>query len=118
MEVILDKLRKNNVDIDMKTLFCHISYFLKQHETSYNQMAARINPDEISIVFAETEVNNFGRAMAYLTLVYVLEIPENAMREAVRLVTTVLKDMDLTVFGVEESFLQRMFSWIRCVFTL
>ena len=104
MEVILDELRKNNVDIDMKTLYYHISYLLKQHETSYNQMAARINPDEISIVFAETEVNNFGRAMAYLTLVYVLDIPENAMREAVRLVATVLKDMDLSVFKVEESY--------------
>ena len=64
----------------------------------------RYCPDEISIVFAETEVNNFGRAMAYLTLVYVLDIPENAMREAVRLVATVLKDMDLSVFKVEESY--------------
>ena len=73
MEVILDELRKNNVDIDMKTLYYHISYLLKQHETSYNQMSARINPDEISIVFGETEVNSFGRGMAFLTLVYVMK---------------------------------------------
>ena len=46
-EVILNELQKNNVDMDMKTLSYHISYVQEQHETSYNRMAARINPKGI-----------------------------------------------------------------------
>ena len=118
MEVILDELRKNNVDIDMTTLSYHIHQCLEQYKTMYEQMAIRVGPVGLPGIFNDMNVNNFGRAMAYLTLVYVLDIPENAMREAVRLVATVLKDMDLSVYKVEESFLQRMFSWIRRVFTL
>ena len=48
--------------------------------------------------------NKFSRAMAYLTLVYVMKGSENVTCEAVRLVATVLKDMDLTVFNLEQSF--------------
>ena len=55
--------------------------------------------------------------MAYLTLVYVLKGSENVTREAVRLVATVLKHMDLTAFNVEQSFFQRTLSGIRHMFT-
>ena len=46
------RVAKNNVDMDMKTLY-HISYLLKQHETSYNLTAARVNPDEISFLLKQ-----------------------------------------------------------------
>ena len=85
--------------MDMKTLSYFISYLLKQHETSYNLTAARVNPDEISVVFAETEVNNFGRGM-----VYVMKESESVIRRAVRLVAVVLKDVNLTPFRIEDSF--------------
>ena len=96
--------------MDMKTLSYDISYLLKQHETSYNLTAARINPDEISVVFAETEVNNFGRG-----IVYVIKESESVIRRAVRLVAVVLKDMDLTQFRIEDSFFRRMVSYVRRV---
>ena len=69
----------------------------------YEQMAIRVDPVDLPDIFNDMDVNNFGRAMAYLILVYVLDIPEDAMREAVWLVATVLKEKDLTVFKVEES---------------
>ena len=103
--------------MDMKTLSYHISYLLKQHETSYNQMAAPINPDEISAVFAETEVNKCGRAMAFLILVYVMKESDSVTRRAVRLVAVVLKDMNLAPFKIEDSFFQRMVSYVRRAFT-
>ena len=117
MGVVLDELRKNDVDIDMTRVFYHIRHCLGQYKTMYEQMAIRVGPVDLPGIFNDMNVNNFGRAMAYLTLVYVLDIPENAMREAVRLVARILKDMDLTVFKVEESFLQRMFSYVRRAFT-
>ena len=107
-DLILDELQKNNVDIDMRTLLYHTSYLLKHHEMTYNEMVARVKPDELSTIFSEINVNNFGHAMAFLTHVYVLKGSKDVMRRAVRLVAVVLKDMDLAAFKVEESFLQRI----------
>ena len=53
---------------------------------------------------------------AYLTLVFLMDIPEDVKREAVRLVAPVLRNMGVT--RVEEGFFQRMFSWLRCVLIL
>ena len=84
MEVILNELQNGGVDIDMRTLSYHIQQCLQQYSTMYEQMA--ILPVNVLEIFEDMGVNNFGRAVAFLTYVYVLDIPENAMREAVRLV--------------------------------
>ena len=117
MEVILDELRKNNVDIDMTTVFYHMHQCLEQYKTMCEEMATRVEAVDLPDIFNDMNVNNFGRAMAYLTLVYVLKGSENATCEAVRLVATVLKDMDFTAFNVERSFFQRTLSGIRHMFT-
>ena len=94
-----------------ETLLRHINYVLDGHEGMYNEMVARINPDELLDVFHKMNVNNFGRAVAYLTLVYLMNIPEDATREAVRLVAAILRNVDVT--RVVEGFFRRMFSWIK-----
>ena len=53
--------------------------------------------------------------MAYLTLVYLMNIPEDERREAVRLAATIMKDMNIT--RVEEGFFQRGIARIRRIFT-
>ena len=106
MEVIVDELRKNNVDVDIPILSQHINYVLARHGKLYGEMAERLGPDGLLNVFGEMNVNSFGRAMAYLTLVYLMNIPEDTKREAVRLVAP------------EEGFFRRMFSWIRCVLAI
>ena len=99
MEVILDELQKYTVDMNMKTLSYYINDLLQQHETLYKQFTERLKFDEVSVVFAETRVNNFGRAMAFLTLVYLMKAPEDVTREAVRLVATPLKNFDLIYYN-------------------
>ena len=116
MEVILDELRKNDVNVDIQTLSQRINYVLAHHEKLYDEMAERLGPDGLLNVFGKMNVNSFGRAMAYLTLVYLLNIPEDTKREAVRLVAPVLKNVGAT--RVEEGFFRRMFSWIRCVLAI
>ena len=106
MEVIADELRKNNVDIDMAILLQQINYVLDRHEKLYDEMAERLGPGKLSSVFAEMHVNSFGRAMAYLTLVYLMDIPEDVKREAVRLVAPVLRNVGVT--RVEEDFFRRI----------
>ena len=68
MEVILDELQKNNVDIDMRTLSHYVNYLLDRHGSIYQSIVSRC-PDLVTI-FYKIDVVNFGRAMAYLTLVY------------------------------------------------
>ena len=116
MEVIVDKLRKNNVDVNIPILSQHINYMLARHEKLYGEMAERLGPDGLWNVFAEINVNSFGRAMVYLILVYLMDIPEDVKREAVRLVAPVLRNVGVT--RVEEGFFRRMFSWIRCVLAI
>ena len=116
MEVIVDELRKNGVDVDVQILSSHINYVLTHHGQLYDEMAERLDSDELLNVFGEINVNNFGRAMAYLTLVYLMDIPEDVKREAVCLVAPVLRDVGVT--RVEEGFFRRMFSWLRCVLAI
>ena len=77
MEVIADELRKNNVDIDILILSRRINYVLVRHGKLYDEMAERLGPDGLLNVFGEMNVNSFGRATAYLTLVYLMDIPED-----------------------------------------
>ena len=103
MGVIVDELRKNNnVGVDIPILSQHINYVLAHHEKLYGEMAEQLGPDGLLNVFAEINVNSFGRAMAYLTLIYLMDIPEDVKCEAVRLVAPVLKNVDVT--RVEEGF--------------
>ena len=44
MEVIVDELRKNNVDIDILVLSQRINYALDRHEKLYDEMAERLGP--------------------------------------------------------------------------
>ena len=104
------------MDIDKKTLSHHINYVLGRHKKLYGEMAERLGPKELLGVFAEINVNSFGQAMAYLTLVYLMDIPEDVKHEAVCLVAPVLRNVDVT--RVEDVFFRRMFSWIRCVLAI
>ena len=109
MEVIADELRKNGVDIDVQILSSNINYVLGVHEDMFNEMANRLNSNELLNVFNEMNVNRVGRVVAYLALVYRMNISEeDAAREAVRLVVPVLRD----TARVEGSFIRRICSGV------
>ena len=94
MEVIVDELRKNNVYVDITMLSQHIHYILDKYPDEYNEMAKRMNSSELLNVFNETNINSMGRVMAYLTLVYRMNISdEDTAREAARLVVPVLRNI-------------------------
>ena len=108
--------KKNGVDVDVQILSQHINYVLTHHGQLYDKIAERLDSDGLLNVFGEMNVNSFGRAMAYLTLIYFMDIPEDVKREAVHLVVPVLRDVGVT--RVEEGFFRRMFSWLRCVLAI
>ena len=112
MEVIQDELQKNNVRIDIETLTEHIEYILNNYKDSYNHALDRLTREELLLdVFHEINVNNLGRAMAYLTLVYRMShiIKEDTVRQAVRLAAPVLRNTG----RVEGSFIRELCSWGR-----
>ena len=70
MEVIVDELRKNNVNIDIATLSRHINYILFDYRDTYNAAIKRVNSVQLLSIFNEMNVSSFGHVMAYLALVY------------------------------------------------
>ena len=103
----MDELRKNDISIDIMILSQHINGILDVHKDMYNGMANRLNSDDLLNVFNEMDVNSVGRVVAYLVLVYRMNISEeDAVRGAVRLVVPVLKD----IARVEGSFIRRVCS--------
>ena len=60
----------------MKTLSYHINYLIEHHDWEYGDMVPYVNRDNIPKVFTEICVINFGRAMAYLSIVYLLKESE------------------------------------------
>ena len=112
MEVIVDELRKNNVNIDVETLSEHIQYILNNYRDCYNGSVERLTREELLLdVFHEMNVNSLGRTMAYLTLVYRMShiIKEDTVRQAVRLATPLIRN----VGRVEGSFIRELCSWGR-----
>ena len=111
----MDELQKNNVNIDIVILSLHINYALGVHKDMYNEMANRLNSGELLNVFNEMNVNSFGRVVAYLALVYRMNISEeDVIREAVRLVVPILRDTAI----VEGSSIRRIFSGVGYICTV
>ena len=112
MEVIVDELKKNNVNIDVETLTEHIQYILNNYRDRFNESVERLTREELLLdVFHEMNVNTLGRTMAYLTLVYRLSpiIKEDTIRQAVRLAAPLIRN----VGRVEGGFIRELCSWGR-----
>ena len=115
MEIILDELQKNNVDIDMRTLSHHVNYLLDKHGDIYQSIVSRC-PDLVTI-FYEINVINFGRAMAYLTLIYLTKVSEAEIRVAVQLVAKRLRGFDFAKFKIEESIFDKIMPIFQRLFS-
>ena len=94
MEVMVDELRKNHIRVDITILTMHINNILDRYKDVYNDAASRLNPEQLVDVFHEMSVNSVGRVMAYLTLVYRMNISrEDDVRKVVRLVVPALRNI-------------------------
>jgi hypothetical protein len=104
----LDELQGNDVDINMRTLAHYVNYLRKRHATINNEIKNRVSSDDIPKILDVMNVNNFGRAMAYLTLVYLMTDSEDETRRAVRLVVVPLIGFDINAFRIEENCFRRI----------
>ena len=72
MNVILDKLRCNCADFDKKALSHYIRHLCTSFKDLFAGIKERVSVNKLDDVFHMMEINNFGRAMTFLTLTYVL----------------------------------------------
>ena len=94
MDVIVDELRKNNVNVDRTILSQHIHNILDKYQDMYDEMAGRISANELLSVYNTVNVDTVGRVMAYLTLVYRMNISrEDTVCEATRMVIPALRNI-------------------------
>ena len=80
MDMIWDELKRNtDIETDKETLSFHIDACLREHEEIYGTVINRMDKSNLPMslfhIYAETNPNNFGRIMTYLTLVYKVRIP-------------------------------------------
>ena len=72
-ELIWSVLRKNNVELSKDTLNLYSKKVLEDYKDLYNSMSARIGRNNVLknfvSIYQELEPSNFGRLMAYLTMV-------------------------------------------------
>ena len=72
-ELIWSILRENNAVLSKDTLIFYLKKVLEDHEDLYNSMSARIGINKVLknlvSIGQELEPSNFGRIMAYLTMV-------------------------------------------------
>ena len=112
MEVIQDELQKNDVRIDIETITGHIQYILGNYRDCFNESVERLTREELLMdVFHEMNVNSFGRAMSYLTLVYRMShiSKEDTVRQAVHLAAPVIRN----TARIEGGFIRELCSWGR-----
>jgi hypothetical protein len=76
--LIMAVLRENNIELSENTFRFHLKVLLEKHEGLFVSMIARIGRENIlenlCVIYQELEPSNFGRIMAYLTLVFKLAI--------------------------------------------
>ena len=109
MDIIWEELKSNDIDIDKDMLSFYISKCLDEHEELYGAIIIQIEgdnlPNSLCNIYAEMALNNFGRIMSYLTLVYKFadSLDEETTREAVRRTVEEFKRIDLAKYQVKSS---------------
>ena len=96
-------IKRNNIDIDKDMLSFNINKCLDEQRETYDSLNDQLSPICFQPIFEEMHVNNFGRFMAYLALVYKVKDSyyEETLPEAVRRTVQDLKHIDLEKYKVK-----------------
>jgi hypothetical protein len=81
IDILFDELKRNEIDIDKKTLSFHINTLINKHRDIYCEMSTHnLNLEQIN---KEINVTNFGCIIAYLALVCLQNDSEESIRHNV-----------------------------------
>ena len=110
-------LRENNIELSENTFRFHLKLLLEKHGGLFESMIARIGRENVlenlCVIYQELEPSNFGRIMAYLTLVFNDFCEPEIVQEAVKICVWELKQVDSASFEIKQSWMQRLIAWLR-----
>ena len=92
---------------------------LEKHEGLFESMIALIGRENVLenlyVIYQVLEPSNFGRIMAYLTLVFKVSdfCDPEIVQEAVKICVWELKQVDIASFEIKQSWTQRLIAWLR-----
>ena len=117
--LIMAVLRENNIELSENTFRFHLKVLLEKHGGLFESMIARVGRENVlenlCVIYQELEPSNFGRIMAYLTLVFKVSdfCEPEIVQEAVKICVWELKQVDIASFGIKPSWTQRLIAWLR-----
>ena len=114
--LIMAVLRENNIELSENTFRFHLKVLSEKHGGLFESMIARIGRENVlCVIYQELEPSNFGRIMAYLTLVFKVSdfCEPEIVQEAVKICVWELKQVDIASFGMKQSWTRRLIAWLR-----
>ena len=117
--LIMAVLRENNIELSENTFRFHLKVLLEKHGGLFESMIARVGRENVlenlCVIYQELDPSNFGRIMAYLTLVFKVSdfCEPEIVQEAVKICVWELKQVDIASFGIKPSWTQRLIAWLR-----
>ena len=117
--LVMAVLKENNIELSGNTFRFHLKVLLEKHEGLFESMIVRIGRENVlenlCIIYQELEPSNFGRIMAYLTLVFKVSrfCDPEIVRDAVRICVWDLKQVDIASFEIRQSWTQRLLAWLH-----
>ena len=70
MEYIADELKRNGVNINKEVFKEQMNMFKKEYGPRYEEIMKRVKPEDLTIIFHTMNMNNYGRVLSYLLLLY------------------------------------------------
>jgi hypothetical protein len=115
----MEVLKENNIELSESTFRFHLKVLFQKHECLFESMIVRIGRENVlehlRIIYQELEPSNFGRIMAYLTLVFKVSrfCDHEIVQDAVRICVWDLKQVDIASFEIKQSWTQRLVAWLH-----
>ena len=91
MEYIADELKRNGVNINKEVFKEQMNMFKKEYGPRYEEIMKRVKPEDLTAIFHTMNMNNYGRVLSYLLLLYYERKCGVDITEPLRLVAIAMK---------------------------
>ena len=113
MDVIVDELRKNDIDIDKTTLSYFVNKTYYDYENVYRSILGKLSYEDLFVVWEKTPPKTFGHVMAFLTTVHFQNLSDEQKRNVVRITVPILKNVDLSKYKREKECIWDKYTLVR-----
>ena len=113
MDVIVDELRKNDINIDKTTLSYFINKMYYDYQNVYGSFLNKLSYEDLFMVWEKTHPETFGHVMAFLTRVHFQNLSDEQKRNVVRITVPILKNIDLSEYKREKERMWDKYTLVR-----